>query len=163
MPPPAAAKIQEAATITAPCSGPESATHVEPSRTSEPQLELDFSPRPAAQATVPPADPQVTSVVTGEPAQLGILLASVVRVLDDVVTQAVGQAVTDAIAQMEQSHARDLTALVERFDAALERQDARMHELLERHSPRAARCAELSSPAFSSPEAEHGLRRTRRL
>ncbi len=127
--PPAAAKIHEAATITAPCSGLESPT-------SEPQLELDFSPRPAAQATVPPADPQVTGVVTGEPAQLGTLLASVVRVLDDVVTQAVGQAVTDALAKMEQSHARDLTALVERFDAALERQDARMHELLERQDAR---------------------------
>ena len=136
MHPPASTEIHGAATIKAPCSGSESGPHVEPSPTSEPQLELDFSPRPAAQAAMPPEGPQATSVLTGEPAQLGTLLASVMRVLDDVVTHAVGQAVTDALAQMGQAHARDLAALVERFDEALERQDARLHEVLERQDAR---------------------------
>jgi DNA anti-recombination protein RmuC len=65
-----------------------------------------------------------------------MLLASVVRVLDDVVGQAAGQAVTDALARLEQSHARDLAALAERFEAALERQEARSRELLERQDER---------------------------
>ena len=103
----------------------------QPSADPPPQLELDFSPRP----TAPPREAPPAS--TGAPPQqLDMLLASVVRVLDDVVRQAAGQAVTDALARMEQSHARDLAALAERFEAALERQEARSRELLERQDER---------------------------
>ena len=96
-----------------------------------PQLELDFSPRP----TTPPPETPPASVVA-PPQQLDMLLASVVRVLDGVVGQAAGQAVTDVLARLEQSHARDLAALAERFEAALERQEARSRELLERQDER---------------------------
>jgi hypothetical protein len=96
-----------------------------------PQLELDFSPRP----TTPPPEAPPTSA-GAQPQQLDMLLASFVRVLDDVVGQAAGQAVTDALARLEQSHTRELAALAERFEAALERQEARSRELLERQDER---------------------------
>lgn len=116
---------------------PTSAANAEPEVTSSPdtappQLELDFSPRPTSK---PEAEPPASSG-TGEPPQLGVLLASVVRILDDVVGQAVGEAVADAFTRLQQSHTRDLYALAERFDAALERQDARTRELLERQDER---------------------------
>ena len=96
-----------------------------------PQLELDFSPRPT---TPPPGTPPANA--GAPPQQLDMLMASAVRVLDGVVGQAAGQAVTDALARMEQSHAHDLAALAERFEAALERQEARSRELLERQDER---------------------------
>ncbi len=96
-----------------------------------PQLELDFSPRPT---TPPPEAPPMSA--GAQPQQLDMLLASVVRVLNDVVGKAAGQAVTDALARLEQSHTRELAALAERFEAALERQEARSRELLERQDER---------------------------
>ena len=103
----------------------------QPSADPPPQLELDFSPRP----TAPPREAPPASA-WAPPQQLDMLLASFVRMLDDVVGQAAGQAVTDALARLEQSHARELTALAERFEAALERQEARSRELLERQDER---------------------------
>ena len=116
---------------------PTSAAHLAPGAGTAPdtaptQLELDFSPRPTSK---PEAEPPASSG-TGEPPQLGVLLASVVRILDDVVGQAVGEAVADAFTRLQHSHTRDLCALAERFDAALERQDARTRELLERQDER---------------------------
>ena len=87
------------------------------------------TPTPSPEEAAPsPGSPQATS----EQAELAAVLASVVRVLDDIVDQAVGNAIADAFARLERSHAQDLSALAEHFEAALERQDKRHQELLER-------------------------------
>ena len=119
-----------------PPPSPEATMHHSPSAdpTPPPQLELDFSPRP--KAPEPVDAPSASANAGGPPQQLDMLLASVARLVNDVVGQAAGQAVTDALSRLEQSHARELTALAERFEAALERQDARTRELLERQDAR---------------------------
>lgn len=65
-----------------------------------------------------------------------MLVASVMRVLDDVVAQAVGSTITDAFARLEHSHAHALDDLAARFETALERQDKRHCELLQQQEDR---------------------------
>ena len=93
-------------------------------------LTIVVTPEPVPTPTPPPEEAAPQASI--EHAEIGAFVASVVRALDNTVEQAVGNALADAFARLERSHARDLGALTERFEAALEQQDKRHHELLER-------------------------------
>lgn len=59
------------------------------------------------------------------------MLGAVVHLLTDIVGETVRQSVDAAVARLEQTHTRERDALAERFEAALERQDTRLREVLE--------------------------------
>lgn len=120
----------QAPTITRPVATPAPTSNEDPPTT-------EIKPAPVVAPTPPPPTlPPVSGQPASEQAEVAAALASVVRILDDIVEQAVGLGITDAFARLERSHAQDLSALAERFEAALERQDKRHHELLERQDAR---------------------------
>lgn len=100
------------------------------SPTIEPQMELDFSPRPP-----PPPPPQPESQpsppTTPGASEVDAMLGAVIRLFTTVIGETVRQSIDTAVERLEQAHARERDALTERFEAALRSQDARLHEVLE--------------------------------
>lgn len=127
---PSGPETPQAPTITRPAATPA------PTITADPPT-TELKPAPVVAPTPPPpTQPPVSGQPANEQAEVAAALASVVRILDDIVEQAVGKGIADAFARLERSHAEDLSALAERFEAALERQDKRHHQLLERQDAR---------------------------
>lgn len=99
-------------------------------------MELDFSPRPPPPPTPEPDPPQPTLPAQGD---IDAMLGAVVRLLTEVVGETVRQSIDTAVERLEQAHARERNALVERFDAALERQDSRLRTILEHQAQQHAK------------------------
>jgi len=110
-------------------SAPQAAS---PATSSEPtpQLALDFSPRPEPSAPEPTMQPSVPPIA----GDLNPLIGPIVRLLGEVVGEAVRQSVDAAVGQMQQVHARERNDLAQRFEAALDRQDARLKSTLEQQA-----------------------------
>jgi len=128
-----------------------------PATSSEPtpQLALDFSPRPepsAPEQTIPPSVPPIAG-------DLHTLIGPIVRLLGEVVGEAVRQSVDAAVGQMQQVHAREREDLAQRFEAALDRQDARLKSTLEQQARQHTEelrtlAAEVSRPAAAASSGE---------
>jgi hypothetical protein len=104
---------------------------------------------------------------------LNTLIGPIVRLLGEVVGEAVRQCVDAAIGQMQQVHARERDELAQRFEAALDRQDARLKSTLEQQARQhteelrtlvaeASRSAAAASPGASTAVLEE-LQETLRL
>lgn len=101
---------------------------------SQLQLELSLSPHAELQPSTPPEDTPQPSLLSAE--SLHDLIGPIVRLLAQVVGESVRQSVDAAVTQMQQVHARERDDLAQRFEAALDRQDARLRELLEHQDAR---------------------------
>lgn len=96
----------------------------------EPQMELDFSPRPPPPSPPPPGTEPSPPTIPGA-SEVDAMLGAVVRLLTAVVGETVRQSIDTAVERLEQTHARERNALAERFEAALQSQDARLQKILE--------------------------------